>query len=149
MITESPCKIEFTPQDGAPVTLVDVGGWMVRLPSFKPQQEIFEATGVKQGESWFKPLGSVLVAITFAVHEDQDTMAAAQAGFLDAELAGEVELLKVTGSLVITGDTTRATYPAVITDISPGLPFGPVSATTKHFQVTAGLPVIENLEEIS
>ena len=145
MSIESPCKIEFIPDGGAAITLVDVGGWLARLPSFQPEQELFEANGIATGESYFKPLGGVVVAISFSVDIEHEDHADALDDFSAAEFAGAVELMKVDGALVITGTDSVATYEPAVIAVTPGLPFAPVSTTTKTYQIRAALPVITPL----
>lgn len=147
---DSPCKIEFIPDDGAAITLVGVGGWLMHLIRFSASQNMFEAGGVLSGESYFQPLGGATVLVTLGVHREHDTLGAALDDFLSAEIEQGIELLKVTGSLVITSPAKVMTFaPAAFTPVTPGLPFGPISATTKLFQIRTGLPVIEDNEEIS
>lgn len=145
MSIESPCKFEFIPEGGAAITLVDVGGWLARLPSFQPEQDLFETGGVNAGESYFKPLGGMVVAITLSVDIEHDEHTDALDDFSAVEIVGGVELMKVDGAFVVTGPNSIATYePAVIT-VTPGLPFAPVSTTAKTYQIRAALPVIEPL----
>lgn len=143
MSIQSPCKIEFIPDGGAAITLVDFDGWLARLPSFKPEQELFEVGGINSGESWFKPLGGVLVVISFTVEIGHEEHADALDDFSAVELAGAVELMKVDGALVVTGPNTIATYEPAVMTVTPGLPFGPESTTAKTYQIRAALPVIE------
>lgn len=142
---QSPCKIEFVPEGGTATVLADFGAWLVQLPRFAPAQRIFEADGIDAAASYFKPLGGVTVAITFAVEEDKDDFLTAADEFLAPDSAGTVPLLNRDGELVITGDKSVAAYPAVIARITPGLPFGPGPSTAKAYQIAAGLPVISTL----
>ena len=142
---QSPCKIEFVPEGGTAIVLADFGAWLVQLPRFAPAQRIFEAEGVDTAASYFKPLGGVTVAINFVVEGDKDDFPTAADDFLAPDGAGTVALLNSDGELVITGDSSAATYPAVITRITPGLPFGPGPSTAKAYQIAAGLPVISTL----
>jgi hypothetical protein len=145
MSIESPCKIEFIPDGGAAITLVDIGGWLASLPSFRPEQELFETGGINAGESYFKPLGGVLVDITFSVEIEHEEHSDALDDFSAVELAGAVELMKVDGALVVTGPNSSATYEPAVLTVTPGLPFAPVSTTTKTYQIRAALPVIAPL----
>lgn len=142
MSIECPCKCEFIPDGGAAITLADVGSWLVRLPSFRPEQELFETSGINAGETWFKPLGGVLVAISLSVEIEHAEHTDALDDFSAAEIAGEVELMKVVGALVITGPNSIATYEPAVLEVTPGLPFALVSTTTKTYQIRAALPVI-------
>ena len=142
MSIESPCKFEFIPDGGAAITLADVGGWLARLPSFRPEQELFERGGINAGESYFKPLGGALVTITLSVDNEHEDHAAALDDFSACEVAGAVELMKVDGAFVITGPNGIATYEPAVLTVTPGLPFAPVSTTVKTYQIRAALPVI-------
>ena len=143
---ECPCKVEFIPAGGLPVVLVDVGGWVRRLPRFSCDQGMFETGGVQARESHFKPLGGALVSIGLEVETEQPDFAGAMEHFVAPETAGSIDLLNVNGELVITGETTAATYsPAIIRNILPGLPGKAEATTTTAYHIEAALPVISTL----
>ena len=132
------CKIEFIPAGGVAVVLVDVGGWMESLPRFSARQELFEPDGIHQSDGFIKPLGGVLVDITFAAIEEPVTAADMWGGFLD------VAPMALTGALVITGGGKVTTFePAVMTATAPALP-GSDGGLVKRWQVQGALPVTED-----
>ena len=143
MSVQSPCKIEFVPDGGTAIVLVDAGDWLVRLPRFEPAQEMFEVPGIDAGEHYFKPLGGVAVSIILEREQPEASYPVAADAFAGVDSAGTVELLNTDGVLVITGESTVATYtPAIVAGITPGLPFGPEASVTKVYQILAGLPAI-------
>ena len=145
MSVQSPCKIEFVPEGGTAIVLADFGAWLFQLPRFAPAQRLFEVDGVDAVTGYFKPLGGVSVAITFAVEEDKLDFPTAADEFLAPDSFGTVALLNTGGELVITGDSSAATYPVAFGRITPGLPYGPGPSTAKAYQIAAGLPVISTL----
>lgn len=143
---ECPCKVEFIPDGGVPVVLVGVGGWVRRLPRFGCDQGMFETGGIQARESHFKPLGGALVSIALEVETEQPDFAEAMEHFVAPETSGTVDLLNVNGELVISGETTTATYsPAIIRSILSGLPGKAESTTTTAYQIEAALPVISTI----
>ena len=138
MSIQSPCSIVFTPEGGEPVTLVAEGGWLASLPRFEASQDLYELDGVTSGEAYFKALGGAIVSISFTAEKDEENPHEA---FLNAAMAGAVNLLNVQGELVVSGGGEGKSYsPAVIESISPGLPFGPEALLTREFSIKAGLP---------
>jgi hypothetical protein len=138
-VISAACKIEFVPAGGVAIVLVDAGGWMETLPRFAARQALFEPDGIGQADGYIKPLGGVLVDITFATIEEPATAAAMWAGFLNALPSA------LTGALVITGGGQATTFePAVMAATTPSLP-GPDGVVIKHYQVQTALPVMEEV----
>ncbi|HEY1122143.1 MAG TPA: hypothetical protein VGE67_11110 [Haloferula sp.] len=127
------CKIEFIPSGKASRVLVDIGGWMDKLPKFTARQALFEPDGIHQKDGFIKPLGGVLADISFATIELPETPEEMWEGFLNLE----PEVL--TGVLVITSDERVTTFdPAVMTVTTPSLP-GPGTDLVKQYQIQAAL----------
>ena len=132
------CKIEFIPDGGAPIVLVDAGEWMEELPRFSARQNLSEPDGIGLADGFIRPLGGALVDITFATIEEPATAGDMWAGFLDSLPP------TVTGALVLTGGDQITTFePAVMATGAPALP-GPDGMLIKRWQVQAALPDTED-----
>jgi hypothetical protein len=131
------CKIEFIPEGGAAITLVDAGEWMESLPRFSARQDLFEPDGIGKSDGYIKPLGGVSVAVTFAVAIEPATAAEMFGAFLTA-----VPSLG-TGALIMTGGGEVTTFePAVDVSAVPLLP-GPDGVVIRRFEFTTALPTTE------
>ncbi len=138
----SPCTIRFTPAGGSALTLVHAGGWLAELPAIDGDQPLFEAEGVFLSHAVFKPLDGVKINISFAIEDaPAASHAVAQEAFLAAASIGSVRLLNVEGALEFISAGQIATYsPAVISTLTPALPFDGDSVRVRHFRVATVLP---------
>lgn len=139
---QSPYSITYyTPSNGSWVSLVPVGGWLAEPPVFEAEQGVFEADGVSLANAFFRPLVGVVVSISFTVEIDQADLIDALDGFLDSITGSE---LQTGGTLTLTPASGQAiTFAdAVITAITPDLPSGSTSATTRAYQVKTSIPTL-------
>lgn len=141
MTHQSSHAIIYTPAGGGAILLVAVGGWLAEAPAFEAEQGLFEADGVDLSNVFFRPLGGVAVTITFTVEIDQSDLLTALDAFLDSietselQTGGTLDFVPEAGQTITFAD-------AVITSITPDLPSGATSSTTRAYQVKASIPTL-------
>ncbi|MCW1884020.1 hypothetical protein OKA04_04720 [Luteolibacter flavescens] len=129
------CKIEFIPAGQPAIVLVDAGGWLETLPRLVARQNLYEPDGIGLADGFIKPLGGVLVDISFATIAEPASASDMWAAFLDCLPP------TLTGALIITGGGKVTIYaPAVMPSTTPELP-GPDAMVIKRYQIQAALPV--------
>ena len=133
---------------GEALVLCAVGAWVSAPLRVEARQNIYRSEGLLLAAEHFKALGGTIATLSW---EQLETVSAshvdAQGGFLTAERSGVIELLEVTGVLEIVSGVQTASYPAVITRVRPGIPYGPESEPTRSFEVIAGMPEITSDED--
>lgn len=141
MTSQSPYAISYTPAGGSAITLIAVGGWLEESPVFEATQGLYESDGVQLSNAFFRPLGGVVVTVSFTVEIDQANLVNALNAMLDSITGSE---LQTGGTLTLTpASGTAITFAdAVITAITPDLPSGPTSATTRAYQIKASIPTL-------
>jgi len=134
MSTQSPFSIIYTPEGQAPITLAEVGSWL-DWPTFEGSQSLFERDGVMAANSFFRPLGGAMVAITFTVEEDMPDLITALDDFIDT-------LMPDGGSLAFNAEdgTDPIIFPRAVISITPALPTGPVATVARSISIQASLP---------
>jgi hypothetical protein len=137
-VISAACKIEFVPDGGDTILLVDVDGWLTDLPRTTASQDTFEADGIGHDAGMIKGLGSPLFEVSFAAVLEPADAAGMCDAFLNVFPAGG------TGSLILTGGGEVTTYaPAVLTGRAATLP-GPDAVTVIRYTATCGLPTTED-----
>jgi len=141
MAFQSPALIEYV-IGATTYTLAAAGDWL-DAPSFDGEQDLFESDGFLAADGWFMPLGGATGTVSFIVERDFDNHPAAQAAFLTPELADGDDLMAATGTLRITvGGMAWEWENAVLQDVRPALPSGPVSTVATEYQFAVpALPV--------
>lgn len=140
---QSPYTITLTPAGSmTPITLVAAGGWLAELPVWEASQGLFESDGVNLGQGYFRPLGGVVVIISFSVEAEHADLVTALEAFLDAGTVGADDLLQISGAVTFTPPAGPATVfgEAVATAVTPDLPSGPTATTTQAFTIQTTLP---------
>jgi len=142
MAFQSPALFEYS-LDGTTYTVAAVGDWL-DAPSFDAEQDLFESDGYLAAEGWFMPLGGATGTVSFLVERDHANHPDAQAAFLTPELADGDDLLAATGTLRFTvGGMAWEWADAVLQDVRPALPSGPVSTVATEFRFTVPAAPVE------